>query len=39
VAEQPQSNNFTTADDFKNAYQNAASGTVLMYNGKPYKKP
>lgn len=39
AAEQPQSNNFTTADDFKNAYQNAASGTVLMYNGKPYKKP
>lgn len=31
--------NFTDAESYKKAYQNAASGTILLYNGKQYRKP
>lgn len=37
VASQP--NNFSDQQSFTQAYQNAASGTVLYYNGKPWRKP
>jgi len=33
------SNNFTDPDSFKKAFQSASPGTVLMYNGKPWRKP
>lgn len=33
------SNNFTDPESYKKAYQNAASGTILLYNGKQYRKP
>lgn len=32
-------NNFTDPESYKKAYQNAASGTILLYNGKQYRKP
>lgn len=38
VAQAPQSN-FTNPQDFKKAFESAASGTILLYNGQKWRKP
>jgi hypothetical protein len=38
-APQSSSTNFTNPEEFKSAFQSAPSGTILIFNGRQWKKP